>query len=698
MSQTKPISISRLDIRLSVLISFLVTLLVLSSMAMPGCRLMKKKKPVPKARITTPTVVRDLPSQLRGTIGAESRIVGNTPTMVSGIGFVVGLDGTGGLTLPEQYAGHLEREMGLNGVNVSNDNPQSPMFGKSPRQLLRDRNTAAVIVQAAIPPGSSPGDSYDVYVRAINASSLEGGKLWTTELRIGPPSTYNDKQAHIIGKARGPLFLNPFAEPGVETSGISRNIGRILDGGFVTTGTEIQIILDNPSHQRVRQMVSAINAAFPARALDRSPTARGVDESVLFITIPQKFNDRRDDFLELVSHLTIDQSYPEVYAQRYAQTLESNAYLANDMSWCLEALGERAIPQLRPLYDHPESAPRLAALRAGAGLGDPKCVDGLSQIANNGPESLRTDAIALLARIEDSLVPDKILRGLLESDQLNIRVEAYEGLMQRAINARKRLLAKNIGGVGSVNRAAVNSGAMDQQIDVLARVQLPADPVRGVSRQLIAGKFFLDIVPYGKPLIYITQHHEPRIVLFGDNQFVKTPMLASAWSDRLMLASDVKDGPIRLYYRDDKKRKTYSHPDVPSDLPSLVEFLAIEPTPGSVHRGLGLSYSRVVGALYEIYNDLGIQAGFTTEQDQLLADLLASVEPTDIEIRAEGPEDSVTMIPVNDPRSQVVDPQSGMTKRRTLLVPINPPKEDLEPGAAERPEGQQTDTPEMRSE
>jgi len=68
---------------------------------------MKKKKPVPKARITTPTVVRDLPSQLRGTIGAEARIIGNTPTMVSGIGFVVGLDGTGGLTLPEQYAGHL---------------------------------------------------------------------------------------------------------------------------------------------------------------------------------------------------------------------------------------------------------------------------------------------------------------------------------------------------------------------------------------------------------------------------------------------------------------------------------------------------------------------------------------------------------------------------------------------------------------
>lgn len=676
----------------SVRIAFLSMLAVvcLSSLAMPGCRLLKKKKPVPKAKISSPTAVRDLPSALRGTIGAEARIVGNTPTLVSGIGFVVGLDGTGGLTLPEQYAAHLERMMGLNGINVSNDDTNSPLYGKSPRQLLRDPNTAAVIVQAAVPPGSGPGDSYDVYVRAINATSLEGGKLWTTELRIGPPSSYNDKQAHILGKAKGPIFLNPFAEPGVETAGISRNIGRILDGGYVTTATEIQIILDNPSHQRVRQMVSAINTAFPASTQDRTKTARGVDESIIFVQIPRKYTDRSTEFLELVSHLTIDQSFPEVYAQRYTQAVQSEPYLASDMTWCLEALGQRAMPQLRTLYEHPESAPRLAALRAGAGLGDPKSVEGLTNIALNGPESLRTDAIALLARIEDSMVPDRVLRGLLESDKLNVRIEAYEGLMARAINARKHRLARSMGGRGSINRAAIESGAIDEQLDVLARVQLPPDPLRGVSRKLIAGKFFLDIVPFGEPLIYITQHKEPRIVLFGANQSVATPLLATAWSDRLMLASDAEGDPVRVYYRDDMQRRTYTHPSAPTDLPALVEFLATEPTPGSTNRGLGLSYSRVVGALYEIYNELGINAGFTTEEDQLLADLLASVQPVDVEIRPEGPEDSVTMIPADDPRKEVVDRRSGLSPRRSLLVPVNPPVSDAErkPAAKPAPETQ----------
>tara|TARA_R110000868_G_scaffold241497_3_gene496428 strand:- start:67559 stop:69610 length:2052 start_codon:yes stop_codon:yes gene_type:complete len=656
----------------------LLMLLLVSTTTMPGCRLFKKKKPVPKARITTPTVVRDLPSQLRGTIGAEARIIGNTPTLVSGIGFVVGLEGTGGLTMPEQYAAHLERMMGLSGVTVANDDPNSPLYSMSPRQLLQDPNTAAVIVQAAVPPGSSPGDSFDVYVRAINATSLEGGKLWTTELRIGPPSSFNDKQAHVIAKGKGPLFLNPFAEPGVETRGVSQNIGRILDGGYVTATTEIQIILDNPSHQRVRQMVSAINSAFPAEIKDHGPAARGVDESMILVSIPKRYADQRNNFLELVSHMTIDQSYPEVYAQRYAKAVETEPYLASDMSWCLQALGERALPELRKLYDFPEAAPRLAALRAGAGLRDPKSVPALVNIAENGPANLQTDAIGLLARIEDSMVPDQVLRKLLESDKLNIRIEAYEGLMTRAVNARKRQLARSLGSQG---RAASGSRAFEEQLDVLSRIQLPSDPVRGVSRNLIAGKFFLDIVPFGEPLIYITQHREPRIVLFGADQFVKTPMLASAWSDRLMLASDTKGDPIRMYYRDDRARRTFTHSNVPADLPSLVEFLATEPTPGSTNRGLGLSYSRVVGALYELYGELGIQAGFTTEEDQLLTDLLASVDESDVVSRAEGPEDSITMVPANDPREQVVNRRSGLEPRRSLLVPVNPPKPaETEPG------------------
>lgn len=659
-----------------------------------------KKKPVPKPQRSTPTVVRDIPTPLRGTIGAEARVIGNSSTLVSGIGFVVGLDGTGGLPIPEQYAAHLEREMGLNGISVANDDPNSPLRGMSPRALLNDPNTAAVIVQAAVPPGAKSGESFDVYVRAINATSLEGGKLWTTRLRVGPPSTYADRQARIVAEAKGPLFLNPFAEPGNEYDAVSRNVGRILDGGYVTETSEMQIILDNASHQRARQIVRAINTMFPSAPSERYETARGIDESLVLVQVPQRFADRREEFVQLITHLTIDQSYPEIYAQRYATAVENQPYLAGDMSWCLQALGKRALPAIRDLYDYPEAAPRLAALRAGAGLEDPKCVEPLSKIALEGPASLQTDAIGLLARIEDSMIPDQVLRELLESDQLAIRVEAYEGLMNRAINARKRRIASSL---GTSNRAAVTNGVIDRQLDVLARVQISNDPVRGVTRTLVAGKFFLDIVPFGEPLIYISQQREPRIVLFGENQIAKTPLLASAWSDRLMFASDDEGSPIRAYYRDDKARRTYTHSDVPNTLPGLVEFLATEPTPGSRNRGLGLSYSEVVGALYEIYGQLGMEIAFATEEDQLLASLLRTTQPDEIELRPETSGGETTLAPLDDPTQPVVENRPGLEPRRTLLVPVNPPSSEpqSESGATTPNEtlgGTGSDEPVMRDE
>src|SRR5690606_25275403 len=102
-----------------------------------GCN-RNRRKPPPRPRQAEQIVVRDVPSALRGTIGAEAALQGVDATLVSGIGFVVGLNGTGGLTMPEQYAAHLEREMGLMGISASNDAGGPGIAGRSPRQLLRD--------------------------------------------------------------------------------------------------------------------------------------------------------------------------------------------------------------------------------------------------------------------------------------------------------------------------------------------------------------------------------------------------------------------------------------------------------------------------------------------------------------------------------------------------------------------------------
>lgn len=640
-----------------------MTLLLVSATVETGCN--RNKKPVPKPVISAPSISQDIPAPLRGTIGAEARVSGTEPTLVSGIGFVVGLDGTGGLTIPEQYAAHLEREMGLNGIGIGTSDGNSSIAGKTPGELLRDPNTAAVIVQAAIPPGARTGESFDLYVRAINATSLEGGRLWSTDLRIGPPSAFGNPQARIIGEAKGPIFLNPFAEPGGQYDGVTRDVGRVLDGGLVTFPTKIEIFLNNPSHLRARQITTAINTAFPLPPGEREPTARGKDESLILVQLPSAFIDERQHFLDLLTHITVDQAYPEVYARRYAQTLVNQPYLAGDMSFCLEALGERALPFISDLYDHPELAPRLAALRAGAELGDARVVQPLRDIAISADTKYRTDAIALMSKIDQSVLVDTTLRDLLAEPTLAVRVEAYERLMERALKARRERIAKMI---ATSQRGVV---ASKTQIEALTRVYVPTDPLRGVGRQLVAGKFFLDIVPFGDPLVYITQQNEPRIVLFGENLELSKPLLATAWSDRLMLTAETYEDPVRLYFRDERTRVVSTMEDVPENLPALIELLAHQPSPEDPRPGLGFSYAQVVGALYQISFDRGIEAAFTTEQDRLLADLLSAVQDDEVAIRPETSADEQILIPVDDPSAPVMgENQAVVRERRTLLVPV----------------------------
>jgi len=633
-----------------------------------GCRLFREKnQPTVRARTVTPTVVRDVPDVMRGTIGAEATLSGVQPLLVSGIGFVVGLNGTGGLPMPEEYAATIEREMALNGVSLAND-AEGPLKGRTPRQLIADPNTAVVIVQGAVPPGAREGSSFDVFVRAVNATSLEGGKLWTTELRPGPPSTFGRAQTLRLGEARGPIFINPFSDPGDEFSTVTRDVGRILDGGIVTEDMVVEILLDNPSHDRARRIASAINSRFPERPGDSEPAARGKDDTRVRVTIPRRYLDRPDEFLALVEHLQIDRSYPEVHARRYSGEMRNQPYLANDLGWCLEALGERARPFVRELYDFPEAAPRLAALRAGVGLDDPRAAPYLIELAETGPAILRLDAIKLLSRLDAGPRVDESLKALMADDELTIRVAAYEALVDRAVLAQKRrLMAMVEGQTGPGGVHMTRAG-----LDALAQLSLPQGTIQGVSRELIAGKFFLDRAPYGEPMIYVTQQGEPRIVLFGDVLDLQRPLLVNAWGNRLMLASDSEGDPIRLYYRDHRSGRVVTQ-EIDGRLDKLLELMAHDQTADDPRPGLGLSYAECVGALHQLFEDQAVAAAFTTERNKLIADLVRSVKQEEITLRPERPGEEAELVVFDSPRVSDGNAPRTTARREGLLVPLTPP-------------------------
>ncbi|MEN0020985.1 MAG: flagellar basal body P-ring protein FlgI, partial [Planctomycetota bacterium] len=588
--------------------------------------------------------------------------------LLSGYGLVVNLNGTGGGIIPTDIASSMERQMQLNGIGQGADFDQGPLVDPSTGRpltasaLLQSEDVAVVLVQAVIPRGSPRGRNFDVFVNAINATSLEGGLLWTTPLNLGPPSTFGGPQTQIIGEAYGPIFINPFAEPGLDPSqdsgALFRSSGRILEGGTITAPLAAQLAMDTPSHARVQRLEQSIRSRFPETRFDEGPAARGVDDVTINLLIPTEYRENPEEFLSLVEHLQVDNRFAPEYGRRYVAALREDPRLAGRVSWLLRSLGDPGIPFARELYNERDGRLRLAGLRAGAKLGDPLVEDGLLAFATNPRSRERLEAIRLLGEADTGPQTDAALRELAASGELVVRTAAYESLAQRSEIAHTNRLISASSSLGA--GAALNR----REAELRASLAFPADPVRGVSRRLVAGKFVLDVVPFGDPMIYVVQQGRPRIVIFGEDARIAKPTVIDTWSDRFMMIADRADDPIRLLYRDYRTGQMALDPDAPDGLAELADYLARRSAPEFDAPGLDLSYSETVGVLHAIAEAQGSRLAFATEEDRLIAAVTSfgtdagNRRRPEIDAASEPPPD----LPTN-PREP----------RRPRVVPLNTP-------------------------
>lgn len=622
-----------------------------------GCSADEKPRP----RQVAP-VVRDVPPPLRGTVGTEASLLNVKPVLVSGYGVVVGLKGTGGQQLDEGIAAVVEREMGLRGITGSAEYKWAGVDNVTPRELLRDKNVAVVLVQAAVAPAAPRGYRFDVYVRALNASSLEGGRLWSTDLQLGQVRPQGGPKAKVVARASGPIFINPFSDPGKEGDGVSSVAGRVLAGGEMAAPLPLEFVLDNNFHARAKAIASAINSRFPEETPDRAPVARGRSGQTVEISIPEEYRGDPVEFLELVQYVQIDGPL-ERYAQRYVEAAKAEPYLAAELSLCMEALGEQTLPIVRELYNYNEISPRMAALRAGAKLGDPLAAEPLGRVVKVAKGAERLDAIALLGRINAGPTVDVALREFLLEPQLLIRIGAYEALAQRAERARLNRLIREQYTNPDPNAIRLSPTALQ----VLAESDIPAGSLQGVSRKRLEGEFFLDRVEGGEPLVYVTQQGTPRLVVFGEEPKLNKPLLVSAWDDRLLIDAQDANGPIRLLYRD-WKTGAVTRQEVEPDLVKLIEFFAHKPTPEDPRPGLGLSYSETVGAIYAIHRAGGMNASFATERDRLMAALNTITLGTRRE-RPETTTDRPEVVVLESPAAAPLKP-AGDAGLKPIVVPI----------------------------
>lgn len=565
-----------------------------------GCSHIERARPKPKASSSV-TALDGLqtPSILRGTVGAETMIQGwnettspdYQPIIVRGYGFVVGLDGTGSRDVPPDVRAHMIQIMTRQGVGMA----ALGADGVSPEELLDSPDTAVVIVEGFVPPGAvgrtrtppvasgrpaevMPGTTFDVRVHAdprTGTSSLEGGRLYTTDLHPGPLLA-GSRQARVLAQASGPIFLNPYTDDAAASSGVMdlRN-GRILNGGQVTEDMPIKLTLMTPSYTRVRVIQDAINRRYPIERGQRTPTARGVSDGIIEITVPPSMRDDPDAFVHTLKHVTIRQVDPDRIADSTRKALQRDPSAAASAYWRWVALGPASMPAIRQLYDYPEQAPRLAAIRAGSALEDPIVAEPLRAMATSEILAERLEAASLLAQLPLDPRTEQTIEALLEDDDIEVRMRAYEALEQR----------------GS---------------PLIRRTRFP-------------GKFTLHEVQSSFPALYITQTDEPRLVVFGGDVQIKRPIAAGIWDNRLMIRDKSDEDLLEVYYRDEKFG---DHPFVVESSPTvrdLIVLLAHRTSPKDPTPGFDLSYSEVVGATHALWDRQFIAADFKAQQDRALA-------------------------------------------------------------------------------
>lgn len=167
-----------------------------------------------------------------------------------GYGLVVGLQGTGdtlrNVPFTEQALQSMLNRMGLN------------MSGTA----LRNRNVAAVIVTADLPPDMDVGSRLDVTVSALgDAPSLLGGTLILTQLAATDGSVYATAQGAVSVTGFDAAGQAETLSQGVPTAGRIAN-GAIIERPSPGIGNVDRLVLDlrNPDYATAIRIVDAVNS------------------------------------------------------------------------------------------------------------------------------------------------------------------------------------------------------------------------------------------------------------------------------------------------------------------------------------------------------------------------------------------------------------------------------------------------------
>lgn len=450
--------------------------------------------------------------------------------------------------------------------------------GLSPERLIRDEDTAVVVVRGRVPPAATPGTRFTVSVRALPGTqtrSLRGGRLLPMSLKVHR-STATGKvlTGRTMAKAMGPLFLNPFSGDG---TAISENAleGVVLSGGVTVEARPIRLVLSSPSYLAARRVQDRINARLGGGAR----VASAASPSYIELRVPEEFKGDEGHFLALVRglYLTTDPAFVQTRARELGEELVRPGVDHARIAIAFEGMGRDALPVLRDLYAHERDVVSFHAAAAGLRLGDHLACDAMSRHAENAASEHRYPAIRALSETGELAAAGITLRRLLYDGDVRVQVAAYEALAARNDPA---VSSKMIGG------------------DNLALAQVPGSATR---------------------FVYVRRTGDREIALFGDDLRVVPPFLYRSPDGALTMHAQAGDEKVTLLRMVPATGSVAPPVQSSPRLRELVELLGgdAEVTLQGEVVGLGMDYSALIRALYHLSRTQALNGEFVLEQPNL---------------------------------------------------------------------------------
>jgi len=227
-------------------------------------------------------------------------------------------------------------------------------------------------------------------------------------------------------------------------------------------------------------------------------------------------------------------------------------------------------------------------------------VNPLLDMARKGKPTIRIAAVKLLGGMGNNPAVDVGLRPLLDDEDMDVRLIAYEMLRKRR----------------------------DPSVETIA----------------VNNRFTLDLIRSTRPLIYAAQTGPPRVAVFGEDVRLRQPMLQRVWDGRMIVKFDAGDSKALVSYRPigtERQRIEQTKPEVHE----FIAFLARTPSPNIGSAGLDLSYGETLGALYELAREQNLGSEFRGEQDRILAEIMRQDQETEVEERPDFPDEAKAALP-----------------------------------------------------